>query len=349
MIGDFTLKQRSYYFDNGKFFLIVLVVLGHLITSYQTDITINALYSTIYTFHMPAFILISGYFAKGFFDKEYIQKLAKKLLLPYVIFQIIYTIFYYYLLKQDTFVIDLFTPQWSLWYLLSLFSMFLLLPLFTKMKKGLSLLIAVAISLIVGYVDVIGDFLSLSRTFVYFPYFLLGYYLKKEHFIKLSSRKNVIPAILMMIGTFAFFYFYRSFDHLWLFGSDSYANMDTILSLAFLQRLLVYMVGVLMVFSLFALIPKKQYWFTNLGKYTLYVYLLHGFVIKTFRASSFEQWISEYQLFWLLAPAAFVLVYFLSSHAVRTVTRPLIETSLPKQGKQGEGSRVFPFSTDFGK
>ena len=313
-----------------NYFLIVLVVLGHLLTTYKTDVATNALYNTIYTFHMPAFILISGYFAKGIFEKEYIQKLAKKILIPYVMFQIIYTITYYYLLNQDTFVIDLFTPQWSLWYLLSLFSMFLMLPLFTKMKKGLSLLIAVAISLLVGYIDVIGDFLSLSRTFVFFPYFLLGYYLKKEHFIKLSSRKNFMPALLIMIGIFVFFYSYQSFDHLWLFGSDSYANMDTYLSLAFLQRLLVYMVGILMVFSLFALIPKKQYWFTNMGKYTLYVYLLHGFVIKTFRASPFEQWIGDYQLYWLLAPAAIILVYLLSSQAVRTTTKPLIETSPPK-------------------
>ena len=188
------MKQRSYYFDNGKFLLIFFVVLGHLITTYRDHQTFNALYNTIYTFHMPAFILISGYFAKSIFTKDYFQKLAKKLLLPYAIFQIIYTIMYYFLLDQDTFVIDLFNPQWSLWFLLSLFSMYVMLPLFTKMKKGLSLIMAVAIALIIGYVDFIGDYLSLSRTLVFFPYFLLGFYLKKEHFIKISSKRNVIPA-----------------------------------------------------------------------------------------------------------------------------------------------------------
>jgi len=329
-MGDFSLKQRSYYFDNGKFLLIFLVVLGHSITTFKDDQTFNAIYNTIYTFHMPAFILISGYFAKGLFEKEYIQKLVKKLLLPYAIFQIIYSIIYYYQMDEATFVIDLFTPQWTLWYLLSLFSMYVLLPLFTKMKKSWSLFIAVAISLIVGYVDVIGEFLSLSRTLFFFPYFLLGYYLKKEHFIKISSRRNIFPALLIMIGTFAYFYFNRSFDHLWLFGSDPYANMDAVLSLDFLQRLSVYFVGLLMVFSLLALIPKKQYWFTNMGKYTLYVYLLHGFAIKIFRASPLEQWLKDYQLLWLIAPAAFILVYLLSSQAVRTATKPLIEISLPK-------------------
>ena len=89
------------------------------------------------------------------------------------------------------------------------------------------------------------------------------------------------------------------------------------MSIAFLQRLFVYMVGLLMMFSLLVLIPKRQYWFTEMGKYTLYVYLLHGFVIKTFRASPLEQWIRDYQLVWLLVPATLILVYILSSPAVR--------------------------------
>ena len=97
-----------------------------------------------------------------------------------------------------------------------------------------------------------------------------------------------------------------------------------------MQRLLVYMVGLLMVLSFFALVPKKQYWFTNMGQYTLYVYLLHGFVIKTFRASPLEQWISDHQLLWLLVLASLILVFVLSSQAVRTATKPFIETSLPK-------------------
>ena len=62
---------------------------------------------------------------------------------------------------------------------------------------------------------------------------------------------------------------------------------------------------------------EKKILVYEMGKYTLYVYLLHGFVIKTFRASPFEQWIGDYQLMWLLVPAAIILVYILSSQAVR--------------------------------
>ncbi|MBB6446828.1 hypothetical protein [Bacillus benzoevorans] len=109
--------------------------------------------------------------------------------------------------------------------------------------------------------------------------------------------------------------------------------MKSDLTLAFLQRLLVYLVGILMLYSFFALIPKKNYWFTMLGKYTLYVYLLHGFVVKLFRDSPLEPLISEYQLYWVLAPATFLVVYILSTKTVRTATGLFVEMKMPKLPK----------------
>ncbi|WP_426638635.1 acyltransferase family protein [Priestia aryabhattai] len=61
------MAKRDAYFDNVKFILIVLVVFGHLLTPFINDEQwLRTLYIFIYTFHMPAFILISGYFAKGY-------------------------------------------------------------------------------------------------------------------------------------------------------------------------------------------------------------------------------------------------------------------------------------------
>ncbi|MEM5595768.1 acyltransferase family protein [Niallia circulans] len=60
------MKQRDYYFDNAKFILIFFVVFGHFIQSFINDNqNIYTLYKVIYTFHMPAFILISGFLPKG--------------------------------------------------------------------------------------------------------------------------------------------------------------------------------------------------------------------------------------------------------------------------------------------
>lgn len=51
--------QRVHYIDTLKGVLIILVVLGHCGTALSTNML-----SSIYAFHMPLFILISGYLSK---------------------------------------------------------------------------------------------------------------------------------------------------------------------------------------------------------------------------------------------------------------------------------------------
>lgn len=79
------LRDKS--LDAAKFMLIVFVVFGHML---ETDMSffVNArLRAFVYTFHMPAFILLSGYFfRKGASFWRGISGLA----LVWVTFQILY-------------------------------------------------------------------------------------------------------------------------------------------------------------------------------------------------------------------------------------------------------------------
>lgn len=54
-------KQRLYGFDNIKFILIFLVVLGHLLEISSPFAGKDMLYKIIYSCHMPVFIFISGF------------------------------------------------------------------------------------------------------------------------------------------------------------------------------------------------------------------------------------------------------------------------------------------------
>ena len=58
------MKERVYKFDNLKLLLIVLVIFGHIL-----EFVPNSMdkYIFIYTFHMPCFMFVTGYFAK--FDR----------------------------------------------------------------------------------------------------------------------------------------------------------------------------------------------------------------------------------------------------------------------------------------
>lgn len=69
------MKKRSATFDIMKFFGIMFVIIGHLATTGQR---------VIFSFHMPLFFIIAGYFYHPKDYKENFKRDAKRLLLPYI-------------------------------------------------------------------------------------------------------------------------------------------------------------------------------------------------------------------------------------------------------------------------
>ncbi|MEN1967580.1 acyltransferase family protein [Lentibacillus sp. N15] len=322
--------ERNAFFDNAKVALIFLVVFGHMIQPFASGSQdINTLYMWIYTFHMPAFIFLSGFFAKGLGNKDYILKLAKKLLIPYVIFQIIYTAFYYFIGK-DSWQTGLFDPQWSLWFLFSLFSWHMLLYWFKKIPPVLSMAIAVEIGLIVGYFGEIGHTFSLSRTFVFFPFFLLGYWLKEDHVMLLKTKAAKIISVIIMVSVAGAIYFAPEINSGWLLASKSYGDLG-MPEFGGLARLLVYTTSALMAMSVLAWIPKQHNFLTHLGTRTLYVYLLHGFFIQVFRATDLFEVHNILHLIGLGVIAA-TIVLVLSSKPIKVVSQPFVEGKIVTLG-----------------
>lgn len=325
------MKQREFYFDNAKFILIVFVVFGHLLRTFiHENEIIYSLYKVIYTFHMPAFILVSGFFAKGFRKKGYVIKIAKKLILPYLVFQTIYSFFYYFLYQEPELTINPLDPHWSLWFLISLFFWNVMLYGFARFQWKYSLTVTLFIALLIGFADSISNYLSLSRTFVFFPLFLLGYYLKKEHFYQLLHVKFKITACMVFLIIFSGFYLFPNLDYEWLLGSKPYAEMGVDSITAMFIRLGVYGLCLIMMASFFALVPNKRYFFTNFGRNSLYVYLLHGFFIRLFRVSEVKDYFSDIESFLLLACISLLLTLILSSKTITSFAQPLIELKVSK-------------------
>lgn len=323
------MKNRDSYFDNAKFFLIILVVFGHIIRSFIDDSQmIMNIYKFVYTFHMPAFILISGYFAKGFRKKGYVGKITKKLIVPYLIFQGIYSVYYFLIEKQSAIALDPLDPHWSLWFLVSLFFWNVLLIVVTKLPTKWAILLAFVVGLSVGYIELISNYLSLSRTFVFFPLFLIGFYLKHDHFKRITIPKiRVLSFSLLMITFIA--YFYIDFDYGWLFGSKSYSHFGEVSVFSAIIRLGFYCLTLITSLSFLSLIPKTHAFYTEWGTRTFYVYLLHGFLIQYMRNSELLSWMKDYQSLTLLIVLAILLTSTLSSNIVKTFTQPFIELKAP--------------------
>ncbi len=217
--------ERNAFFDNAKLVLIFLVVFGHMIQPFSDGSSgINTLYMWIYTFHMPAFIFLAGFFAKGSGNKAYIVNLAKKLLVPYLIFQLLYTVFYFYIGKNG-WQTGVFEPHWSLWFLCSLFGWHILLALFKKIPAWFSVSLAVLIGLLVGYFGEIGHTFSLSRTFVFFPFFLIGYWVTEGQVMWLMRKSVKIISLIVLLVVGTAIYFAPDFNSGWLLASKSYGDL----------------------------------------------------------------------------------------------------------------------------
>lgn len=320
------MKKRDYFFDNAKFILMFFVVFGHLLKDFISDHEgILAMYKTIYTFHMPAFIFVSGFFAKGIYQKGYIGKIAKKLILPYLIFQSVYSIFYFFLFHKNSLTVDPLNPHWSLWFLISLFFWNIMLLGFSKFRPAVGITIAFLLALLIGYVDWVSNYLSLSRTLVFFPMFLLGYHVNRESLNKLTTTTVRFTSLVVFAIVLIGFYLLPDINYKWLLGSKPYAELDTVNLLAMFKRLGFYSLSILMVTCFLSFVPKGYYFFTNWGKQTLYVYLLHGFFVRFFRESEVSDYFTSLENFILLAGISLLLTILLSSQFVANLAQPIIE------------------------
>ena len=220
------IKDRDYFFDNARAFLIFLVVFGHLLQPYTSeDKFLSALYLLIYSFHMPTFLFISGYFAKNLDKPHYLEKIAKKLLVPYIIFFAFFSIYYYLTGKEDAIQLDPFNPVFALWFLLTLFFFHVVLVIVRRYNPYIVLSVAILVSVLAGFSGNIDSYMSISRTIVFFPIFYIGHLVTKEQTIKLRNKKWVPLSIIILIGFFIG-YVMHPINGDWLLGSSPYISLE---------------------------------------------------------------------------------------------------------------------------
>jgi fucose 4-O-acetylase-like acetyltransferase len=324
------MKDRDYYFDNAKFLLIVFVVFGHFLRPYIAENTfIHSLYVWIFLFHMPAFVLISGYFSKNFHKKGYLKKVTQKILIPYVIFQLLYSVYYSFLYEDDYLSLDFLIPHWGLWFLLSLFCWNVMLYIFAKIPKTYAISLTILMGILIGLTD-IEKFLSLSRTFTFFPFFLFGFLLKKKHFERLFQPRVRFLSVILLVSAFAVVHFaFPNLQEEWLYGSKSYETLGVNEEMGVLFRLLLYGVSFLMTLCFMSLIPNRQLTISNLGTRTFYVYILHGFILKYLHATNFPDVIAKINGYPLLIIISIIVTFMLASKPVIQLVKPIIEFRVP--------------------
>ncbi len=103
-----TQKKRILYFDAIKTLTIFLVIWGHALVRFDSKLESGTgLYIFIYSFHMPLFMVISGFFSVSSFErslKKVVNTKIKQLIIP-VIFWTITTCLYMLLMNYHKHVI----------------------------------------------------------------------------------------------------------------------------------------------------------------------------------------------------------------------------------------------------
>lgn len=319
--------DRDTYFDNAKAILIVLIVFGHSLESFLNFKVAKAVYYFLYLFHIPCFVLISGFFSKRISSINDIGKLFSRVLVPYIIFEFLYSVFDYLLFNRQGLVISFMTPYWLMWYMLSLFCWHFMMLLFRNLKCSIPL--AVIVGVFSGYFVNIGYYFSLSRTLIFFPFFVTGYYLRNKHFDILSKRSYRFLAGLIMFVSLIIIYFNISMlDHRWLYGSFSYTMLNQYNWYAWIERLCVYSATFLLSFAFFSLVSGNKGIITSNGRRVIYAYLLHGFIIKYLAFNNFFNLIQTEIHLLVLLPISMLLALVLSSKFVSSGVKYVVHPKL---------------------
>lgn len=270
--------HRDAHLDNAKFVLIALVFVGHAIAPNRDTHLAEAVYFWIYLFHMPAFALICGYMSKSFdASARRIDRLIATVLLPYLIFWTIYVAQGY--VADRPIPTSPLEPMWLTWFLAALFVWRLSVPFWHRIRWP----VAVAVVISVGAAPVVtGDALDVSRILSMLPFFVLGLYLQPRHLALLHRRRVQVGAVLTFAGTaLACLYLGDTLSIEWTLWRETLVDREAgLLPLGMIARVGFLALATAMTLAFLALIPRRHTWFTHLGAYTMFVYLLHGLPIR---------------------------------------------------------------------
>ncbi|MFZ4270505.1 acyltransferase family protein [Streptomyces arboris] len=317
-------KRRDPYFDNVKYLAIVLVAVAHAWEPVMDGSrATRALYMIVYTFHMPAFILISGYFSRTFdLSAPKVKRLITGVAVPYVLFETAYSLFKRYVDDSPDTSISLVDPLYLTWFLIALFIWRVTTPIWLTLRHPLP--VALAIAMLASISPDIGDDLDLQRVFQFLPFFVLGLLMKPEHFQLVRRREVRLLALPLFAGALLFAYWIAPRMQLgWLYRANSAQEMDApwwsgaVMSLALFGCALALTIGFL------AWVPRRHMWFTVLGAGTICGYLLHGFLIK---GAVYTGLFDRHT--WLSGPVGLVLVSVVAAGAVTLMCSPPVARAL---------------------
>ena len=252
---------------------------------------------------MPLFTFVPGYFCTK--SKRTTQEKVIKIFKIYLGVQI-----FYFLLNKFVFssslTLEFFTPQWTMWYLLSLIFWYILSDYIKDKKKWL--ILSLIVSLAIGFDDSVGSYASVSRTFFFLPYFVAGMMFKKEYLEKLKNYR--IHLLLSSIVVLFVLYLLKDGTMLeLLFEYTKYGFYYDNRLFPFFIRIFHYIGSFILGGLILSFIPSKATKLHTIGQNSLIMYICHGAVIKLLYITPLVNYSTPFRV--VLSEITILLVLFI--------------------------------------
>lgn len=271
-------SHRIYLWDNLKFILIFLVVFGHFIHNYTNDSMITEkIYTYICSFHMPAFLFISGLFSKKVIKAKNYRKCFEFFIL-YVFTKL--CIFISKLITDRDYSLSLLDEDSVPWYAFALMAFFLMTMFLQQLHPVYLFVFAIVMGCISGYDEDINDFFVSSRIIVFYPFFLAGFFLDQKRVADLLSKwYTKIAALAVHMIWITYLWNVKDATVIWHPIVTGREHLDEIGINYFWHRLIYYAVAFILIFSVIALAPTGKHLISSMGSRSIQVYSLHrGFI-----------------------------------------------------------------------
>lgn len=273
------MQKRIALWDNLKLFLIFLVALGHLTIQYQdTSYMFASMTFIIYTFHMPAFIFISGLFSKHAInnDKAPVKKAFGFIVICFFIKILNYAANLPFGKNID---FDFFYVDDVPWYMLAMGIWYLLTWAIKNIDSKYIITVSIVLGCFAGYMQSDADFLCILRVVTFFPFFYLGYISDRETIAEKTQKKGarIFSAIFFISFIVIIAAFYKDLEQLFplLTGRRKFADLEYLEDIGFLLRFVYYVLCSALIFSIIALCPRKELKISKYGRRTLQIYVYH--------------------------------------------------------------------------
>ena len=294
MKNNFFSIQRVKWLDISKALVIYLVLLGHIV---QFD---GSIFRIIFSFHMPAFIIFSGYTLKveNVSFKDFFIKKFKALMIPFFYFAILGMVLselfpctHMSRIPINSLPFKNLLNGWpvyghvgAIWFLNALFWGSLISFIFIKiyeLNKPIGALLFCCLFVTASYIRKIMSFIGIpvfpfrwDSSMMFAVFLLIGYFLRKSEILQAKISTGACISVIFICSTLCLLCGYIK---------NGYVNIcDCIYSncIDYIIAAISGTLAIIYIAKLIELMPHISSFLSDIGKHTLFIFALQAYAYQ---------------------------------------------------------------------